>query len=573
MKKFRYTLLFAFALILSQYQHILAQSPTQIKLKCQTPFSSIYGSVALKSSGDIYYTPCPTKSSFFFGIVDFTNATVIGLPTSTSPLTTKGDIWGYNTTNARIPVGANGQVLTADSTQALGVKWAAAASSGVTGTGTTNFITRWTNGAGGVIGNTPNSWDGTKYVWNNTALNANFRTEFTPSTGAGLFYVGQFSAPSQFLSINESSQLTDFNVFETSPTSFRLDNNVGEITASIGNGAHGLFDMQDSLMTLSGVIVNIETPTGLSEMGDANFSGANTFVSVNDNARVITFNTVSAGSIINANSQEGTFKAGDTLPDFNGTNFTISDNAATITANANTEIAFNSKDGIFAAGDVNSVNNGTLFTLNDALQQVLITAQNILFPTLSPNGVLFLSNSSQLTSTPLTDGQLLIGRTGDTPLPRTIGAGSGISVTNGSGTITIASTVNQGSIMAVPLTNSVLANATGTVFTSPCTSLALTGTVEGNVSCPVTRSGTVRNLYVRTGGTAKINSPTTLITMRKNGVDQFVGLTMTETVNTTSSDTVNNFAVAAGDLITIKISVAGAVATSTSIAGITFEID
>lgn len=47
-------------------------------------------------------------------------------PGLTSPLTTKGDVWGYSSTNARIPVGSNGQVLTADSTQALGVKWAAA---------------------------------------------------------------------------------------------------------------------------------------------------------------------------------------------------------------------------------------------------------------------------------------------------------------------------------------------------------------------------------------------------------------------------------------------------------------
>ncbi len=42
---------------------------------------------------------------------------------TTSPLTTKGDIYGYSTTNARIPVGANDQVLTADSTAALGVAW------------------------------------------------------------------------------------------------------------------------------------------------------------------------------------------------------------------------------------------------------------------------------------------------------------------------------------------------------------------------------------------------------------------------------------------------------------------
>jgi hypothetical protein len=41
-----------------------------------------------------------------------------------SPLTTKGDIWGYTTTDVRIPVGANDHVLTADSAEVLGVKWA-----------------------------------------------------------------------------------------------------------------------------------------------------------------------------------------------------------------------------------------------------------------------------------------------------------------------------------------------------------------------------------------------------------------------------------------------------------------
>lgn len=40
------------------------------------------------------------------------------------PLTTKGDLFGFDTDAARIPVGTNGQVLEADSTQALGLKWA-----------------------------------------------------------------------------------------------------------------------------------------------------------------------------------------------------------------------------------------------------------------------------------------------------------------------------------------------------------------------------------------------------------------------------------------------------------------
>ena len=49
-----------------------------------------------------------------------------------SPLTTKGDIWGFDTADNRIPVGANNTVLTADSGQALGVKWASGAVSPLT---------------------------------------------------------------------------------------------------------------------------------------------------------------------------------------------------------------------------------------------------------------------------------------------------------------------------------------------------------------------------------------------------------------------------------------------------------
>tara|TARA_R110000824_G_C15156532_1_gene671492 strand:- start:837 stop:1379 length:543 start_codon:yes stop_codon:yes gene_type:complete len=40
-------------------------------------------------------------------------------------LTTKGDTHGYTTENARVAIGADTQVLTADSTEALGLKWAA----------------------------------------------------------------------------------------------------------------------------------------------------------------------------------------------------------------------------------------------------------------------------------------------------------------------------------------------------------------------------------------------------------------------------------------------------------------
>ena len=41
-----------------------------------------------------------------------------------SPLTTKGDLFGFSTVDARIPIGANNTVLTADSAEATGIKWA-----------------------------------------------------------------------------------------------------------------------------------------------------------------------------------------------------------------------------------------------------------------------------------------------------------------------------------------------------------------------------------------------------------------------------------------------------------------
>lgn len=48
---------------------------------------------------------------------------------SGTSVTTKGDVQGFSTVAARIPVGADGTILTADSTQALGLKWATAGAS------------------------------------------------------------------------------------------------------------------------------------------------------------------------------------------------------------------------------------------------------------------------------------------------------------------------------------------------------------------------------------------------------------------------------------------------------------
>ena len=70
-------------------------------------------------AGILYFTA--TGAAIFY---DYIQAGAV------SPLTTKGDLYGFSTLDARIPIGTNNQVLTADSAQALGLKWATPSAGG-----------------------------------------------------------------------------------------------------------------------------------------------------------------------------------------------------------------------------------------------------------------------------------------------------------------------------------------------------------------------------------------------------------------------------------------------------------
>lgn len=88
------------------------------------------------------------------GGIKFADGTTQTTAAAASPLTTKGDIYVYGSGNTRLPIGSDTQVLTADHTQATGMKWAAAGGSSGVPSGTPIFI------GGAVSPNTNNGFNG-----------------------------------------------------------------------------------------------------------------------------------------------------------------------------------------------------------------------------------------------------------------------------------------------------------------------------------------------------------------------------------------------------------------------------
>jgi hypothetical protein len=191
-------------------------------------------------------------------------------------------------------------------------------------------------------------------------------------------------------------------------------------------------------LTLTGNQFSLTNPvaTNLGGTGLATIGTANQILGVNAGATGLEYKSVTAGTGVSVTQGVGSITVANT-------------GVTSLTGTAN-QVSVSASTGAVTLSLPNSV------TINTALTVTGLTANSFLYS--GTAGLL-------TTTTAPTNGQLLIGSTGAAPVAATITAGTGITVTNGAGSITIAATTT-GTVSSVALAAPSIFTVTGSPITT-----------------------------------------------------------------------------------------------------------
>jgi hypothetical protein len=199
-----------------------------------------------------------------------------------SPLTTKGDLYTYSTTDARLGVGTNGQVLQADSAEATGLKWATPAAGG----GMTSLATGSLSGATTTISAISGSYKNLQLIL----------TDFYPSTGTALQFT--FNSIADYSTVRIANATADGGI----------DSYGIKAGSNIGAGLNDVAPSDNNNTCVMDIFDYANTSNNKAGQMIASYYTNNTFYQTNFN--VFTAKSTGAITSINIKTGAGTWSGG-----------------------------------------------------------------------------------------------------------------------------------------------------------------------------------------------------------------------------------------------------------------------
>lgn len=244
-------------------------------------------------------------------------------------------------------------------------------------------------------------------------------------------------------------------------------------------------------LTLTGTTFSLTAPvsvvnggTGLTALG-----AANQVLGVNAGANGTEYKTLTAGTGVSVTHAAGsvTFANTGVTSAAAGTGISVSASTGSVTV-TNTGVTS-------IAGTANQITASASTGAVTLSMPSSVSLTNLTLSGLTANAIVTANASKQLTSVALTNGQLLIGSTGNAPVAATLTAGTGISVTNAAGSITVANTGVTSVALSLP-----------SIFTVTGSPVTTTGTLSATLA-----SQTANTIFAGPSGSAGSPSFRTLV--------------------------------------------------------------